>query len=378
MPTEGGTHIFGDLIDRLYAAVFSEAPWQDFVDRSCKLLPNGKSALFFHDKTSGSGALSLAGGLDGGMVAKFNDHFHSLNPWVDHAMIRPLGKVMQADEMLPRNDLKRTEFFHDYLRPQDIETGLGVTVHRHDGLHVFFSIVCADASEDQIDDARRNIALLAPHLERAFRIDGGAIARRDGLQPPFEGILQVDSRLRVVEIDARALSLMAETDAIRLGPLGRLICKDTELLSCLQHMLASDLPVAVQHRHIKRNRGGIPIHACLYRPGSAGSAFLQETNCFIRLEDPALALPVGIRSFCTLHGLTAAEAEIVAGLAMGLTLDQIATRRKTAHSTVRTQLKTIFAKSGCTKQSDITCQIAILANDRVPTQPSLPPLRMQN
>lgn len=144
-----------ELIDRLYSALFSEAPWQAFVTRSCDLLPNGKSVLFFHDRGSGAGAMSLTAGLDDAMVQKFDDYYYSVNPWVDHAMRRPLGKVMQSDEILPREDMKRSAFFQDYLRPQDIETGLGVTLHRHQGLHVFFSLVSADVTEDRLEHASR-------------------------------------------------------------------------------------------------------------------------------------------------------------------------------------------------------------------------------
>ena len=83
-----------ELIDRLYSALFSEAPWQAFVTRSCDLLLNGKSVLFFHDRGSGAGAMSLTAGVDDAMVQKIDDYYYSVNLWVDHAMRRPLGKVM--------------------------------------------------------------------------------------------------------------------------------------------------------------------------------------------------------------------------------------------------------------------------------------------
>lgn len=360
----------GELIDRLYAALFGEAPWQDFVTRTCDLMPNGKSVLFFHDKGSGAGAMSLTAGLDEAMVAKFNDYYHRVNPWVDHAMRRPLGKVMQADEMLPREVLKRSEYFQDYLRPQDIETGLGVTLHRDARLHVFFSIVSADVGEERLEHARRMITLLVPHLCRAFRIrrEGSA----EGLRSPSGGRLQIDTRLRVVAADAEALSLLAQTEALSIGPLGRLLCKDADLLSCVQHLLTSDAPPAVQHRHLKRRSGGLPLHVCVYRPGPAGSASAAAVSCFMQLDDPARALPEGVHRFCAMHGLTCAEAGIVEGLVTGHTLDQIAAQRKTSQATVRTQLKTIFWKTGCRRQADIICQAAVLAQGQGP--PILAPI----
>ncbi|TGN51326.1 hypothetical protein E4L95_16840 [Paracoccus liaowanqingii] len=350
-----------ELIDHLYPALFGEAPWQNFVDRSCSLLPNGRTVLFYQDKTSGAGAMSLTAGLDAGMVKKFNDHYHSVNPWIDHAMIRFLGKVLQADEMLAQADLRRTEFFQDYLRPQDIETGLGVTLHRQQGLHVFFSIVSADATEEQIASAKHCTTLLVPHLYRAFRAQGAGMKMVGGLQSTSEGVLQIDARLQVVAADARALLLLAETDALCVGPVGRLICKDANLLACLQHQLSSEDPTAVQHVYVKRKEGALPLRICLYRPGNVGRTYLSGSHCFMRLEDPALSLPEGARRFCSIHGLTDAEAVIVSGIAAGHTLAQMAAVRKTSQETVRTQLKTIFWKTGCHRQADIIRQVAIIA-----------------
>ena len=94
--------------------------------------------------------------------------------------------------------------------------------------------------------------------------------------------------------------------------------------------------------------------------------FLEGVSCFIQLDDPASALPGGIRRFCALHGLTGAEAGVVAGLIAGLTLNQIALRRRTSPETVRTQLKAIFWKTGCKRQADLVCQVAVMAQDYGP------------
>ncbi|MGZ8347953.1 MAG: helix-turn-helix transcriptional regulator [Allosphingosinicella sp.] len=52
-------------------------------------------------------------------------------------------------------------------------------------------------------------------------------------------------------------------------------------------------------------------------------------------------------------GLTRSEAEVAAAVAEGTTITQIAARRKVAVSTIRTQIKNISAKLGCTRQSQI-------------------------
>ena len=67
-----------------------------------------------------------------------------------------------------------------------------------------------------------------------------------------------------------------------------------------------------------------------------------------------------IAAFSEALKLTPAEAEMVFLLAQGQTLADIAERCKAALSTVRQRLKTVLAKSGCRRQSDLVRQIVSL------------------
>jgi DNA-binding CsgD family transcriptional regulator len=69
----------------------------------------------------------------------------------------------------------------------------------------------------------------------------------------------------------------------------------------------------------------------------------------------------------SLFDLTAAEARVAGGLVEGLTLDQIAERHKVRINTVRTQVKSIFAKTGSSRQSQLAALLA--AQPKFPLQP---------
>lgn len=357
-----------ELIDRLYAALFGERPWQDFLSRCCDLLPDGRTVLFYQDSASGGGEFTLSANIDTSLVQQYAAYYHALNPWLDHAMRRPLGRVVQADAMLPREALKRTEFYADYLRHTGTETGLGVTLHRDDPLTMFFSIVCADVSEDRLEHARRSIAALAPHLDRALRLRGAA-PRMPG------GTLEIDAAMRILHAEPEALALLPLTEALRIGPHGRLCCTDPEVLTLLQQVLAAKKTPVTAQRHLRRRSGRLPLRMSLYRPGPAGEAELEGGRCFLRLDDPAAGLPTGVREFSILHGLTEAEAGIVAGLSAGLAPEQIAAARGTSPATVRTQLKSIFLKSGCSRQSEIAGQVALMVQGPPVCPPPMPASR---
>lgn len=68
-----------------------------------------------------------------------------------------------------------------------------------------------------------------------------------------------------------------------------------------------------------------------------------------------------------LFDLTAAEARVASGVAEGLSLDQIAERHGVALGTVRTQVKSVFAKTGSSRQSQLAALLA--AQPRIPHEP---------
>ncbi len=69
-----------------------------------------------------------------------------------------------------------------------------------------------------------------------------------------------------------------------------------------------------------------------------------------------------------LFDLTAAEARVACGVAEGLTLDQIAERNGVALGTVRSQVKSVFAKTGSSRQSQLAALLA--AQPRIPHNPT--------
>jgi DNA-binding CsgD family transcriptional regulator len=71
------------------------------------------------------------------------------------------------------------------------------------------------------------------------------------------------------------------------------------------------------------------------------------------LSDPNLQQPISIDSLVTVYNLTPSEAQVAISLANGHSIDQIA--RKSNHSahTIRSQLKSVFRKTGVSRQSEL-------------------------
>jgi DNA-binding CsgD family transcriptional regulator len=66
-----------------------------------------------------------------------------------------------------------------------------------------------------------------------------------------------------------------------------------------------------------------------------------------------------------MHGITRAEARLASMLADGISLEEVAEALLVSIQTVRSQLKSVFAKTGVTRQAEL---VALLLTDMLTDQ----------
>ena len=83
----------------------------------------------------------------------------------------------------------------------------------------------------------------------------------------------------------------------------------------------------------------------------------QRAAVIVTLTDPVRPIAASAAAMRRAWGLTAAEAQLVLGLAQGLTLQQVAARAGIGHETARAHLKHAFAKTGTRHQGELVSLI---------------------
>ena len=349
-------------------ALLGETEWRDFLDQARQVLPNGKAVLFFHDAGSADGALSLGAGIEEGFAQAYEAHYAKVSPWMPHAAMRPLGRVVQAERMLARAELKKTEYYAGFLAPQGLETGLGVTIHRENGCNFLFSVVGADCEEAEMRQAQDTLQSVVPILRLAFdtyRRRPDLVGDLEGLagRPPSHARLRVGPGLRVTHADDEAFSLLATAPCLSLDPAGRLRCSLPAVVEWIKAELAAWAGSAAPTQrvfHLPRP-GDLPLRLTVLRSEGRGASYFRGPECVILLEDPAASIPVAVAEFCRMHGLSRAEARVVAGLVRGLSPAEIAAESGVSLPTVKTQLRRVFERSGLRRQIDVVRQVCIMA-----------------
>jgi DNA-binding CsgD family transcriptional regulator len=175
------------------------------------------------------------------------------------------------------------------------------------------------------------------------------------------GVILVDEEARVVSINETAHRIIKDGGVLSLSQ-GQLRAKrsaDQQLL--LQHVrrkAGEQRAQAGRDRHatlaLLRDDNALPV-TVMIRPGppfAPVSAPLRRTATII-LRDPARRLNLASADLMQLFQLTQAEARLACLLADGASLEESALQLGVTRNTARSQLQTIFAKTGTNRQGDL-------------------------
>ena len=338
------------LTDLVYGALFGETSWQDFLDTLNTRMPDGKSTLFFHDAVLGSGGISLTSGMDESAAETYNHHYCSVNPWMAKASTRPVGLGVIADQMLPHQELVKTEFYNDYLRSIGCRSSIGVTIIREKSRS--FNLSTLTSSADTTFNHRNATVLteLAPHLRRAFafmrRERAHAAADKPLLDAIGVGLIYLSEHGKIRSMNLAAQAMLSEGGSIGVTPTARLDIADPGLNERLRTGFSSAAPSATLYS----GRTGEIKYTLVRLASDFMSEFLQEPTAALIIERVLRVRSDFNDTLSSSEHLTAAELRIASSIASGLSLRDTAKLNDISYETARSHLKNIFSKLGINSQ----------------------------
>lgn len=353
------------LLDALYSAILGETPWDGWLKQLASMLPGGKAVLFFHRIDQASGAFVLSSGFDCSLLKDYNEHYAARNPWMPKAAVRPIGIGVRAEQMLSRKALEKTEFYCDFLKPQRLQTGVGVTVARDAETSFLLSVLCENTGDSEMNEAAETLTRLAPHIRRAFGYFKRHAAKeavtglaRSILDLTSVGVLLVDSEMRLIAKNPIAERALSGGRGIGISITGRVKIASDEATQAMRQMLGLErfAPDALRTAsfRILSNDGMPTLRLTLtpYNYMSEAAKYFSGPMMLVLIDDLTTPLKIAVHEVHGIHGLTRAEAELVVGLAGGSTLRDLAATRDIALGTARSQLHSVFSKLGVSGQAE--------------------------
>ncbi len=115
----------------IYDAALEPAQWVSVIGRMADLLGGTGgwlSQLNFVDG-SGSHLQDPMAGVDKSWVPKYMEHFSAIKPFATAAdpqdfLANWTPRILTNDDEVPRDELVRTEFFNDWMRPQNVASSM--------------------------------------------------------------------------------------------------------------------------------------------------------------------------------------------------------------------------------------------------------------
>lgn len=309
--------------------------------------------------------ISYSGYFSDAQMALYDEEFQGDDIWgvaLDRA--EAINRVWNVEALVPIRAYEDSRIYNEWIRGMGDDTFhcLGGVIQKdgttgHIGLHR--GRAQKPFSEGEVRAMQDNIG----HIGRMFAIRSKLDrARHHGrsLHATLDMVGHAVFTLRpngaLIDCNSLADALLRRGDALglRQRQLKALDPRDDEALQAAFRAAAARQGGQASAIFVHRERG-LP-----YVLSIAAVRVGTERQIVAIVTDPAdrdLSLSSRIRA---LYGLTRAEAEVAEALCQGRGLEELSQERGVALNTVRTQIKNIYVKLDCSRQSELVARIGAL------------------
>jgi len=358
------------LVNDIYAAALDENRWKAVLRETCRLVGSEVASFDWKDLRSGHTAAPCTVGVSLDWQQKYEAHFGRLNPFQQRLLSHVgSGDVIDGNEFVAWDELRRTEYFNDFLVPMGCSTAGGICLFLTNDFASFLSILKPLKDRDFTDRQLSVLRTLAPHFQRALtihqRLRQTAQERHDGLDAlewlPWGLVLfERSTRAWFVNHEARRISsandgLVIRNERLQTTDLHRRELQTAIEGACGRHSSAPMCTGAVLT--IERPSGMRPYHVTVIPQSDQTLDVIglptAGAGALVMISDPESCQQLPLDSLRRLFGLTPAEAALAAAMGRGVALADYAGNAGITTGTARKLLKQLFAKTDTHRQGEL-------------------------
>jgi DNA-binding CsgD family transcriptional regulator len=359
--------LLSELIGMVYEAVDDTDGWFEFLRALADITDGTASAIFVHDAKTSDGNAVWAVQVAPEYLRLYDEYYHTKNIWVlkSGQLLTP-GRVVMSHEVCPDSEVLRSEYYADFLKPQDIFHNIGATI-LCDGSMAALMTVLRPYSGGHFDEEQvRLVQVLMPHLQRALQIhqrlrlaEFRCDAAGEALNRMPVGIFVINSSWLSQPLNTAAERIAAEGDGIRIEH-GRLAASRASEQLALRSLIADAMSLDNNTTHVKggmllvsRHPFRCPLEV-LVTPLCSGYGIFGKRRraVLIVVVDPEREPNISEEVLRRTWHLSHAEAAVAKLLSSGKDIKEIADELHISLNTARTHLKRVLSKTGSRRQAE--------------------------
>ncbi len=366
--------LFSRLTEAVYSTALDDSRWNDLFAVMHEAVKLEHFVVQGFDNQLQSRVVADLYGYEDSFAKSYVSHYWKINPWLPGIGRAPIGKAVGAEVYYPEADLRKTEFYNDFIRLQDdVGTGGSVILFRDE--HRFLSVggnIKFSQRDNMLADWLDFLDLLAPHLRNAFELrrqlsgtqlkDVSYLAALDTI---LNAVFLINAKGQVAYANKSAQGLLKRGGIVSLDKQGGLRPEDPKAARALDKALYNiGLQCAVDGdaRIVIQARDGQSKTIATVAPFTPDPAKVDKFAAFAAGDAPVAILTIAVSDnakppvrdvLSALYRLTPSESDLALALFAGESLYEYADRREVSRHTVRNQLRKVFEKTETRRQAEL-------------------------
>lgn len=375
---------FSKVLDLIYEASITPSIWPEALLEASSWVSASKALLFTPGSGLTNGGFYFSHGVSSEEMTLWSSRYVGEDFWSQRVVERQLafeGSVMLDSELSSREELLNSDYYRNHICRMKISRLLsGIVLAPSDGSS---PVVACSFYRGGTDDhaftslEKGRMELLLPHLSRSVGVmlrlrtaEMRASANAFALDALQWGIVQLNAHGEVIQENAKARQIWSANDGIQCidkhivvarGPVSNDLSR--ALRATLSQNDVYDTPHFSAAVKIPRLSGKLDYLVQMSRmPAHSSSHSIHAAaRAIVFITDSHLPMAANGKILANTYQLTPAEIRAALALANG---DSIAAASSTlciSENTLKTHLKNIYAKTGCSNRSELTRLIFSIA-----------------
>jgi DNA-binding CsgD family transcriptional regulator/PAS domain-containing protein len=369
-----------DVVGSIYEAALDLAQWQTAMGRIAGAV-DAHRALMFVPEMKSSREFWAAHDIDLGMMTGYAEYYSSKDLWSlrGYDSLSRAGSTSMDQMVVSEAEFLKSEFWNDFTRPIDVFRAACVTIEASGpplASRTYLAVYRPRHSKLFDKDTLAFLRAIQPHVLRSLKLGrllSSAASERTILQAMLAAVptpmfaCSADAHVRYANPAAEAL--LRENDGLSSDGL-RLVATDAthtdRLAKAIGEAAGTVTPNGArtgQTFQVPQRSPGRPMTITVV-PLPLGDDRMLGDECaraLVIVHHQKRALELAVTRLRDAYALTAAETKVVASMLDGAALPQVAIRLRVGHSTARTHLKHIFAKTQTRRQAELLQLVQTLA-----------------